>query len=444
MVLLPPLRGCVRKTRRLSLWAASEGPRAARREPSSSAPPAGARSRGKPRQRAGASNQDAPSWESRIREDGRHRARSIVVMLRRLSMIRWAAHGPLATSHSMSDRRALSDDEFRAMYPHVPNAELAALLGRSVASVVQRARRLGVRKDPAYLRRIRSAQSKGLRRSDETRRRMSAARRPVGRPTDEELIRVYPFETNAELAGRWGVSVSAVVRWARQVGVRKDRAHWSEMQRQRSLGRKHSASSRAKLSAGAKGRRMSKEAIERSIRTRIARGTLLKGATHPRWKGGRPWERFTRPEYLAWRNVVLERDNYTCQDCGRVCKKREKGLAAHHIQSYAEHPELRYDPANGVTLCRDCHMARHGRNRKSVAVQPCACGCGTIIRSEDVYGRPRRFVNGHGSRGVPCSEQTKELLREQRAGRRLAAEHRAQISKGLRRSRKRIGRPPRA
>jgi 5-methylcytosine-specific restriction endonuclease McrA len=61
------------------------------------------------------------------------------------------------------------------------------------------------------------------------------------------------------------------------------------------------------------------------------------------------------PEYQNWRTAVFERDGYTCQKCG----KHGGELNAHHIKRYSDHPELRLDIDNGITLCKECHEAEH-------------------------------------------------------------------------------------
>ena len=60
-------------------------------------------------------------------------------------------------------------------------------------------------------------------------------------------------------------------------------------------------------------------------------------------------------EYADWRKKVFERDDYTCQMCG----KRGGKLNAHHIKEYAKYPNLRYEVSNGVTLCEKCHKGVH-------------------------------------------------------------------------------------
>ena len=66
------------------------------------------------------------------------------------------------------------------------------------------------------------------------------------------------------------------------------------------------------------------------------------------------------PKYNDWRKAVYDRDGYTCQCCGKVGGR----LNAHHIKSFAEYPELRFDVDNGITLCDRCHRNIHKRRRK--------------------------------------------------------------------------------
>jgi len=70
-----------------------------------------------------------------------------------------------------------------------------------------------------------------------------------------------------------------------------------------------------------------------------------------------------------WREKVFERDDWTCQACG----KRGGRLQAHHIKPFKEYPDLRHSLSNGQTLCIACHRKTetygwskywHGKGRK--------------------------------------------------------------------------------
>ena len=63
-------------------------------------------------------------------------------------------------------------------------------------------------------------------------------------------------------------------------------------------------------------------------------------------------------ENAQWRKHVLERDSYTCQKCKEICENLS-GLVGHHIYSFSDHPHLRYDVENGITLCKKCHHLFH-------------------------------------------------------------------------------------
>jgi len=53
-----------------------------------------------------------------------------------------------------------------------------------------------------------------------------------------------------------------------------------------------------------------------------------------------------------WGLVVRNRDNHTCQWCGKP------GNQPHHIVSKAQGNIARFDVDNGITLCFYCHMRR--------------------------------------------------------------------------------------
>lgn len=93
---------------------------------------------------------------------------------------------------------------------------------------------------------------------------------------------------------------------------------------------------------------------KRSAEDRIKRSIASKGDRNPNWKGGKDSEAKRLRKTFAfaeWREAVYKRDNYTCQFCG----EKKKYLNAHHIRLFALFPALRFDVANGVTLCEECH-----------------------------------------------------------------------------------------
>lgn len=59
--------------------------------------------------------------------------------------------------------------------------------------------------------------------------------------------------------------------------------------------------------------------------------------------------------FVKWASEVKRRDFYTCQVCGR----RGVELNAHHILSWSDNPNERYDLDNGVSLCSNCHDTFH-------------------------------------------------------------------------------------
>ena len=76
------------------------------------------------------------------------------------------------------------------------------------------------------------------------------------------------------------------------------------------------------------------------------------------WRGGVTKENNkvrSSIEYSLWRSAVFARDNWTCQKYGT----RGGKLHAHHIQNFADFPELRFAIDNGITLSDKAHREFH-------------------------------------------------------------------------------------
>jgi len=60
--------------------------------------------------------------------------------------------------------------------------------------------------------------------------------------------------------------------------------------------------------------------------------------------------------YKEWRKNVFERDKYTCQITG----KRSVGdIISHHIKSFSNNPDLRFEVNNGFTMGKELHNKFH-------------------------------------------------------------------------------------
>lgn len=86
----------------------------------------------------------------------------------------------------------------------------------------------------------------------------------------------------------------------------------------------------------------------------------VSGENHPWWKGGIANERnkirnANKRRFDKWREMVLIRNNYSCQKCGS-----KKDVMAHHISPVRKSTDGWFDVENGGTLCRGCHSKLEG------------------------------------------------------------------------------------
>lgn len=81
---------------------------------------------------------------------------------------------------------------------------------------------------------------------------------------------------------------------------------------------------------------------------------------------------YTWSKWLAVREDVLRADKYECQDC-KAHGKYTRATTVHHINFVKRYPELalekyyaagEQEERNLVSLCHDCHEARHGYRKK--------------------------------------------------------------------------------
>jgi hypothetical protein len=131
-------------------------------------------------------------------------------------------------------------------------------------------------------------------------------------------------------------------------------------------------------------------------------GFRYQGEAHPRYKPNSR-RRARRGKHGGWERRVKSRDQNTCQDCGA----KDRPIHAHHIVSFADAPDLRWEISNGVTVCDECHWKRHGWNVSPAHIDTVSNGvrhrrweghcewCDVFIskRWSDVTGKSHHFCS---------------------------------------------------
>lgn len=123
-----------------------------------------------------------------------------------------------------------------------------------------------------------------------------------------------------------------------------------------------SAETRKKISISGRGRKLSKE-------TRQKMGDAKRGEKAYQWKKdrtqviGRHNRSFHDPGYKQWRRKVFDRDNWRCRINNKDCSGR---IEAHHILSWSEYVELRYEVNNGIALCHAHHPKKRAEEKRLI------------------------------------------------------------------------------
>lgn len=125
------------------------------------------------------------------------------------------------------------------------------------------------------------------------------------------------------------------------------------------LGKKASEETREKMRLSHKGKHkywLGKKFSEKHKAKMKA--SAKKGKDNNMWKGGVSSENEKQRKtlgYKFWRKACFERDNFTCQKTGISGGK----LVVHHINNFADFPELRTAIDNGITLSDKAHKEFH-------------------------------------------------------------------------------------
>lgn len=93
------------------------------------------------------------------------------------------------------------------------------------------------------------------------------------------------------------------------------------------------------------------------------------GEKHPQWIADRSAlkrqdERIGN-RHKQWSRSVKNRDGWKCRISNENCEGR---MEAHHILGWSEHPELRYELNNGITLCHAHHPKKRAEDKLMIPV----------------------------------------------------------------------------
>jgi hypothetical protein len=75
----------------------------------------------------------------------------------------------------------------------------------------------------------------------------------------------------------------------------------------------------------------------------------VSGPNNPAWEDGKSFEPYGMYFNDTIKEFIRDRDNHTCQICGR--KEGKRKLSIHHV----DYDKKNNDPKNLIALCRSCH-----------------------------------------------------------------------------------------
>lgn len=223
------------------------------------------------------------------------------------------------------EKSKLSEPQLRRLAAQYNDREIGDMFGVSPKTIQKKRSKLGV---PAF-------QKVGGRRRF--------------KPDPKELEALYQVHSMREIADHFGVGETVVWTRIKEMGI----VNKEDPQRghRRRPGWRPNSEQLAAIRGAARKRR----------------GKFV-GENSPHWKGGvsgKARQGRSVAAHRDWKAEVLNRAAHMCERCGIQhmhkcsCCKQEVRLHVHHIKPYKEHPDLRYEPSNGMALCPSCHYKEH-------------------------------------------------------------------------------------
>ena len=174
------------------------------------------------------------------------------------------------------------------------------------------------------------------------------------KPTKEELYNLYWKQglSTVKIGKKYKVSNVSVLRWSKEYGIKiRDRGLRSSNLRLLSKEKLCDLYVKQKLTCGKIGKIYGVD--DECVRTLLIHFNIKRrdnaGENNSFWQGG--IANLPYPyEFKKIKKIIKERDNYTCQECNKQFKEKNK-LDAHHIDFNKKNSKLE----NLITLCKSCH-----------------------------------------------------------------------------------------